>query len=274
MSPAVSSPELSPLPSESDAAAAITAIARYYDLDFGGFDADLELYRNFARRGGSRVLDLGGGTGRIAVPLAQAGCDVVMVEANAAMRAAGQRRLQDAGLTPLAQDFRTLELNVRFDLVVCALSTFCHLQTRADQQRVLTVVARHLAPDGRAVFDLPALSAEDWEPGPRTPLLEWIRRDPRSGRTVMKFATVEAVPASQTQLVAYLYDEIRDDGSVERTAARFPLRHVFRYEMDGLLEAAGLLVDQCYGSYNLDPVEAGERLIVVARHAGRVEAAE
>lgn len=259
-----------------DADAAITAIAPFYDLDFGAIDRDIDMYRQFARRGAGRVLELGAGTGRVAAALAtdlnDDGGTVVAVEANAAMLRAAAARLQGSGVKLVDADFTSVTLDTRFDLVICALSTFCHLQTRSQQRRALDTVARHLEPHGLAVFDLPALSAADWELDPRPPLLEWVRQHPESARTVMKFATLEAHPPSQTQLITYLYDELHDDGSVQRTVARFPLRHVFRYEMEALLEAAGLALVQCYGSYELDPVSAGERLIMVARLGGTATA--
>ena len=257
----------------SDTDRAVSAIARYYDLDFGAVDDDLEMYRNLAA--GGRVLELGAGTGRIAAALAESGCDVIAVESNVAMREAGSERFRAAGVRVVEQDMRRLDLGENtFDLVICGLSTFCHLQSRADQLATLDAVARHLGPGGRAVFDLPALAAEDWEEGPRPPLLEWTRELP-SGHIVSKLATLEAHPGSQTQDVTYIYDDVGPGGAVERTLARFRLRHVFQFEMVGLLEAVGMRVTQIYGSYDLDSVEAGERLILVSeRQDGEREGPE
>ena len=277
----------SSIDSTTEIEAALTAIARYYDLDFGKFDADLPMYEGFAARGAGRVLELGTGTGRVAIALAEAGCRVTAVESHPAMRAAAGGRMEQAGVRVLAQDFRQLQIDETFDLVICALSTFCHLQSREDQLQTLRGVARCLDGDGVAVFDLPALSAEDWTIGLRPPLLEWMRRDPVGGAMVAKFATLEADPGSQVQWVTYLYDVMRTDeqgedfhgGLVHRTVARFPLRHVFRFEMEGLLEAVGLMLDACYGSYDLDPLDdfdfgdVGNRLIVVARQHGARETA-
>ena len=249
-----------------DADAAITAIARFYDLDCGHLDADIAMYRNFAQ-GSETVLELGAGTGRVAVPLAERGCAVVAVEANPAMRAAGAARMAAAGVEVVAADLRALHLGRTFDLVIVALSTFCHLLTRADQLAALASVRSHLAPHGRAVFDLAVPEPSNLEPGPQPVVLEWTRRDPRTGRWVTKWATSEADPASQLEWLTYLYDEQAEDGAVRRTQARFPLRNVFRFELHGLLAAAGLAVCGEYGSYDMDPVEAGARLIVVAQRA-------
>ena len=81
----------------------------------------------------------------------------------------------------------------------------------------------------------------------------------------MKWATLEAFPARQSQIVTYLYDELRPQGGFQRALARFPLRYIFRFELEGLLESAGLRLESCYGSYDLDDVETpGDRLIAVA----------
>jgi len=255
--------------------AAVTTIARYYDLDFGEITEDVTLYAEladaYAGRGPDGLLELGAGTGRVAAALAPAlaasAVAVTAVEVNAAMRAVGAARAAAAGVTVLPGDMRTLALEQRFGLVICALSTFCHLASARDQRAALAVMRAHLAPGGVAVIDLPAFHADDWVPGPRAPLLEWVRPHPQSGRLVTKWATLEAHPALQRQDVTYLYDEARADGGISRSVAQFSLRHVFRYELAALLAAAGFPDLRWYGSYDLDPVEAGERLIVVAAGA-------
>ncbi len=246
---------------------AMAAIARFYDLDFGGITDDLTLYRELAA--GGRVLELGAGTGRVAVALADAGCDVVALEHSAAMRAVAGPRCEAAGARLVDGDMRDFRLpgEAPFDLVVCALSSFCHLPDRAAQLGALRAVAAHLAPDGRLVLDLPALDAGDWEEGARPLQAEWTRRN-ADGQWVTKLATLRARPAAQAQDVTYIYDEQGGDGQVRRTVARFTLRHVFRFELEGLLEAAGLQLLQTFGSYDLDPAEAGDRLIALAALAG------
>ena len=255
--------------------AALARIAPFYELDMGALVDDLPLYREYARLAGPAVLEVGVGTGRVAAHLATAGCRVVGIDASPAMLAHARERFADpaAGVTVLQADIRRPPPDPAlaagaFDLVIVPLAGLCHLLTRGDQLDALRSVARLLRPGGWFVADLPAFVPGDWSPELATPRLQWTRTDPRSGHTVMKFAASDPAPAIQIQWITYLYDEARSDGVVHRTLARFPLRHIFRFELEGLLETAGLRPERCFASYDLDdlpPHDAGERLIAVAR---------
>ena len=255
--------------------AALARIAPFYELDMGALADDLPLYREYARLAGPAVLEVGVGTGRVAAHLAAAGCRVVGIDASLAMLAQARERFADpaAGVTVLHADIRRPPPHPAlatgaFDLVIVPLAGLCHLLTRGDQLDALRSVARLLRPGGWFVADLPAFVPGDWSPELATPRLQWTRTDPRSGHTVMKFAASDPAPAIQIQWITYLYDETRSDGVVHRTLARFPLRHIFRFELEGLLETAGLRPERCFASYDLDdlpPHDAGERLIAVAR---------
>ena len=261
-------------PPAHDIEAALSAIAPYYDLDMGGLHDDLPLYRELARATGPAVFEIGLGAGRVAADLQAHGCHVVGLDSSPAMIAQARRHLSDTGVTVLLGDIRCPPQHPAltagaFDLVIAPLAGLCHLLTRPDQHAALRSVARFLRPGGLFVADLPAFQPDDWAPQLRTPQLQWTRVDPRTGHTVMKYAATESFPGIQIQWITYMYDELRSDGEVHRTLAQFPLRHIFRYELEGLLEAAGLPAERCYASYDLDDPrsreDGGERLIMLAR---------
>ena len=257
---------------EAHIAAALSAIAPFYDLDMGALTDDLPLYREYAALAGPAVLEIGVGSGRVAAHLAAQGCRVVGIDASPAMLALGRQRLAATDVTLIDGDIRcppshpALAPN-SFDLAVAPLSGLCHLLRRPDQLAALRNTAQWLRPGGWCVLDLPAFHPDDWSLD-ATPRLQWTRTDPRSGARVMKFAAAEPAPGIQIQWITYMYDELRSDGAVHRTLARFPLRHIFRYELEGLLEAAGLTLQRCFASYDLhdpSPQDPGDRLIAVAR---------
>ena len=266
---------------------AITAIAPFYNLDFGFLNSDISMYKNLAERSGGRILELGSGTGRLAIPLALAGYTVTALESNSAMIRLGEKAMHEAGISICASDMRGFSADEPFDLIICALSTFCHLLSASDQRSALATVTRNLSPGGFAVFDLPALSSADWDTEPQPLQLEWVRTDPLSGRVITKLSTFEAYPADQIQLVTYIYDEqiepspiteqdfnARPGHGIRRTLAQFLIRHVFRFEMEKLLMGAGLSPVGWYGTYEMDSPPDGDRLIVIARHMEEVIASE
>ncbi|MFQ5879466.1 MAG: methyltransferase domain-containing protein, partial [Dehalococcoidia bacterium] len=246
----------------------LDTIARYYDLDMGDYDADVSMYEGFARRLDAPVLELGVGTGRVAIPLARAGLSVVGIDSSAAMLAAALAKVDDdivGRLRLVPADMRGFDLGRQFGLVFCALGGFCHLETVDDQLSALAGARRHLLPDGLLVVDLPAFDPSAWEPGARSLVHEWTRRHHHLGPTVSKFSSVEADLVTQSQRLTYIFDEVDEAGAVHRYTAVLRLRHVFRYEMEHLLARAGLRLHNVYGSYDLEAFDArSQRLIFVA----------
>ncbi|MYA20562.1 MAG: class I SAM-dependent methyltransferase, partial [Chloroflexi bacterium] len=141
-------------------------IARFYDLDLEGFDADLALYLALAERAAARdgredVLELGCGTGRVAGALAGAGFGVVGVDYSAAMIEAARARTEDLPVRLVEGDMRSLALGEGFGLVLVPLGGLQHLETIEDLAAAFATVAVHLAPDGIAAVDVEAPHADD-----------------------------------------------------------------------------------------------------------------
>ena len=246
--------------------------ARWYDLDQGVFEDDLPFYLGLAQRTGSPLLELGCGTGRLVVALARAGHRVTGVELQPAMLARAQAKVRAAGravgrrVSLLQADFRTLELPERFAMAILAVNTWMDLAGPAEQARVLAVAAQHLAPAGLLVLDLfhphPTALAER-EGGL---FLEKVLTDPETGQQALKFIVREVDYAQQIVTATFLYDETDAAGQVTRTAMTFPLHYLHRAEAEHLVGTAGFMVEQVYGSYDLDPYDdSAERMIVVAR---------
>src|SRR5919198_856863 len=114
------------------------AFARLYDLDLGDDPGDVDLYLSLARRTGGPILELGVGTGRVAVPLVEAGYAVTGIDSDDAMLGRARRRL--AGVTDTPADRLTLvERDMRiarlpdagsYRLALIALNSILVLPTR------------------------------------------------------------------------------------------------------------------------------------------------
>lgn len=243
-------------------------IARFYDLDFGGIDYDLTFYEDFARRCGSPILELGVGTGRVALPLARAGFSVTGIDSSPAMLAVARSKLkgrlkQRVGL--VEGDIRDFRVEERFALALAPLGGFGHLTTSHDQLKALGCTHRHLAQGGTLIIDLPNPERER-EDSANELVLAWVRRWPNSEGTVCKMVSSEVDEAAQLEHVTYFYDEVDPSGAVRRTIFTFTLSYFYRHEMEHLLERSGFAVEGLYGSGDLDGYHAeSPRMIFVAR---------
>ena len=245
-----------------------------FDLDCGDFAHDLPFSENLARRCEGPVLELGVGTGRVAIALARAGFDVWGIDTSEAMLSRARCKAGSAlgdRLHVLLGDMRDFQLDREFDLVFAGLGAFHHLITPDDQAACLRCVGRHLAPGGLFVCDVRPLFHNDWEPGASVPLLhDWTRVLPATEETVMKLRSVRVDRARQVQHETHVYDCLSADGTVRRVVTTVDLRFTTRYEMEELLRAAGLEVDQVYGDFDLAPYdESSDCLITVARKPGK-----
>jgi SAM-dependent methyltransferase len=106
------------------------------------------------RADGGTALELGVGTGRVAIPLARTGIPVLAVDSSAAMLDRTRDKLGDEPVTLVQGDIRTLDLAREFDLVYCVGLSFYQLQSQEDQISCLQVAVRHLRPGGCVVVDL------------------------------------------------------------------------------------------------------------------------
>jgi SAM-dependent methyltransferase len=123
----------------------------WHDLECGGYDADLPLWRELAADAGGFVLDLGAGTGRVALDLARRGCGVVALDRDAELLAALQARAraEDLEVATLCADARAFAAGRSFALCLVPMQTIQLLSGPQDRGRCLDCVRSHLVADGR-----------------------------------------------------------------------------------------------------------------------------
>ena len=246
--------------------------APFYDLEYGDYDADLDLFRHYAtaaapRPGApARVLELACGTGRVLRALAAAGHDCTGVDASPAVLALARARTAGLGPVHLLQArMEALPAGLGpFDLALCALNSFAYLPDQAAQIAMLTGVQARLVPGGLLVLDLSPV--EPTGPFPANGELvhqgTWPRPD---GGQVQKFVSGHWDLAAQQQQVTWIYDETDAAGRLRRTAIPQTIRYTYRWEAQLLLERAGFHLTAVYGSYDLEPYSSNSpRLILVA----------
>ena len=123
----------------------------WHDLECGGYDADLPLWRELAADADGPVLDLGAGTGRVALDLARRGCQVVALDRDAELLAALEARARAEALdvATLCADARAFEAGQSFALCLVPMQTIQLLSGPEDRGRCLDCVRSQLVTDGR-----------------------------------------------------------------------------------------------------------------------------
>ena len=120
----------------------------WHDLECGGYDLDLPLWRELADREGSPILDIGAGTGRVALDLARRGHEVVALDRSAELLDALRDRAAGLAITTVAADARDFAIDRRFPIVVVPMQTLQLLDGPDGRARCLACVREHLAPGG------------------------------------------------------------------------------------------------------------------------------
>jgi SAM-dependent methyltransferase len=251
--------------------ATAAALARLYDLDLTDDPGDLDLYLALADRADGPVLELAVGTGRLAIPLAEAGHLVTGVDLDAAMLDRARRRAAGTAsadrLTLVEADLVGLRLSDagRFGLAFIALTSLLVLPSRAAQQAALQALADHLAPGGLAVVDIWLPDAEDLARFDGRIMLEWPRLDPETGAIVTKTGSALHDAAAAAVTLTTIFEEGGQGGPSRRWIRRDRLRLVSADELREFAERAGLVVELMAGTYELGLLGPGsERAILVA----------
>jgi SAM-dependent methyltransferase len=236
---------------------------------------DVAFFVQAAQVSGGPVLEVGCGTGRVLIPTARAGIDIYGIDLSPHMLDMCQRRLAQEPVEVQSRvqldlaDMRDFDLGQTFKLITIPFRPFQHLIEVEDQIACLRCIQRHLADDGRFIFDVfnpspPHLAREvtGEEQGDEP---EFTMPD---GCRVLRCNRVVARDVfKQYQDIELIYYITHPDGRTERLVHAFPMRYFFRYEVEHLLARCGFAVEALYADYDKNPFGSknpGE-LIFVAR---------
>jgi SAM-dependent methyltransferase len=246
-------------------------LARFYDLDLVDEPADVDLFLALARGSDGPILELAVGSGRIALPLAAAGHAVTGVDIDPHVldraRAAWAASSHDtaAGSLELVEaDLTTVELGVRFGLVILALNGLLMLPGRDAQLAALRNIRAHLAPHGRAVVDIWLPTPDDLAAYDGRLELAWLRSDPETGEQVAKLWSARYAPASAVARVDTFFDVWPAGGGQLRRVARSDELHLIGVqELLDLVERAGLAPQTVAGDHELGPLAPDSARVVL-----------
>jgi len=238
-------------------------VAEFYDAAYDPLGRnDIEFYTELAKKSDGPVLELACGTGRVLIPTARAGIDIVGIDLSERMlercraNLAKEPKEVSVRVDLHRADMCDFDLGRKFKLVTMPFRPFMHIISIDDQFRCLECVRRHLADDGTFAFDIffPNMKflvdlADGRESGD-----EPERVMPDGRRFLRRFRFEKVDPISQVNICEIIFYVTHPDGKKERLVHRFPMRYTWRYEAEHLLKATGLVIMQVYGDFDWHPL--------------------
>jgi SAM-dependent methyltransferase len=240
--------------------------AEVYDAVYADRD-DLGFWRAMAvAAGGGPLLEIGCGTGRVLLALARAGFEGTGVDLSVTMIERARAKLQAeppdvrGRVRVVVGDMTAFDLGRRFATIVSPFGGFQHLCTVGEQLACLACCRAHLRPRGTLVLDLfnpspiPTDCLQDEPSDDEDPVtvVEWTH-----SRRIRWWITVVGYrPAEQINACELVCEIVEADGSTRRMTDSFPLRYLFRYELEHLLVRAGFELVDLYGDYDRSPFAA------------------
>lgn len=217
----------------------------FYDLEMEQLGTPDVFYLTLAQRIGGDVLELGCGTGRYTIPMADAGISMTGLDIVPQMLAEAKRKAGSPAIDWVEADARDFHLGRQFRLIFESGAMFCHLQTRADYEALLGCVREHLEDGGYFVvcsrFARPEVMTTD-----ETEAVWFSYTTPR-GETVQVsgFQQYDAISQITTETAIRRWTDA--SGQVKERVAPLKLRHFFPQELEALLHYNGFRIVEAYG---------------------------
>lgn len=241
--------------------------SKYYDL-FASKD-DVNFYKELAVKHGRKALELGVGTGRVAIELAKAGVTVWGIDNSRYMLNVARQKLKKESVSIRKrvklklEDMRNFKLKEKFPFIYIPSSTFEHCISQEDQRKCLTSVYNALKRKGILAFDISQPTRK------KTETSWWIdRRELSAEREVVRAIFSERNP--QTNVVSVnLFFEVYQNGKLkERYYEYGEARISSKEEIEKTLEDAGFRVDKVYGNFDKSTYSSkSQRIIfITSRH--------
>ncbi len=246
--------------------------ADVYDSVYAYVREDIPFYVDRARASGSPVLELGCGTGRVTLPIAEAGVNIVGIDISTSMLGVARQKVdqlpKSAGSISLtAADMRDFSMRRRFKLAIIPFRGFLSLLTTEEQIKTLLNIKRHLEPGAELAMNIfvpdPSMLVQDAE-------VPYHFRDVTVPETEERYVLWQQNSFDNHNQVLYsrlIAEQLDLGGEVVRRFYRdFQLRYMHRWEMYHLLKSCGFEDISLYGDFDESPFnESSTEMVWVAR---------
>jgi len=241
----------------------------FYDIYVGDWLADLPLYLEYAKKSPGPVLEVGAGSGRLTIPLAQEGFSVTAVDISPSMLAILESRLTSQTddvrrrVQVVLSDARELDLSTDYGLIIVPFYTFNYLLSPEDQDVALRSMSKHLSNRGRLLIDV-FIPLKRIDLCPREPVLRVDLTDPRTGNRIRGWNIYEMDRQGQVEYRKHVFEVAQSDGSIVKKEFATQRHYSFPEQLEQVFAHAGLHVEDVFSGYGKDrPTPTSEQLLYV-----------
>jgi SAM-dependent methyltransferase len=234
---------------------------------------DIPFYLEFARETGGPILELACGTGRVLIPIAEAGFTIYGLDISENMLEIAEEKIREmklSGVSLIHGDMTDYNIPVKdFSLAFIAVRSFMHLFKQDDQISCLRCTYGHLKPGGLLIINLYAPRFSKLAQPPDEEFTFRKEYDlPNGNHVIQKRRWRGTDLVNQINTEEILFEEYDPDGELFRKRT-VPLltRYTFRYELQLLLEKTGYNIRDIYRDYEKNPYDGTGEIIVVAQRS-------
>jgi len=229
-------------------------------------EIDISFYKDQVEKFGDPVLELGCGTGRITIPIAKEGYEIIGLDLSDRLlkRAYEKTTKENLDIEWVKGDMRDFSLDKRFNLIFIPFNSIHHILTLKDMEKVLDNVRKHLKPDGRFIVEFfnPDLEILNRDPAEEHEVTEY--ESPMTNDKVKITEITDYERAKQLMHLSWFYDS--ESNKRERD---WTIRVWFPKEVDAVLKYNGFEIEKKFGDFDGSPMTNNSAQQIVVCKKGK-----